>query len=584
MFVASVAHAAVSLADLAGGRSSFEQASGASVLLAIGIGLLFLAAAVAGMTFGLRAFLRLPGGRPVHVLLIGAFVAQCIMAVGVDYWSGDEILMLSSALTAVFADLSLVIYPNPAVYLNLAVGMTGMVSGLSSIVGGTPLEEAAMRLAVLHFTDLLVACRCVTALAWTRVLAMAYMSVLALGGRVSAGVAAILLLFSTNLFYTTAMQPHALGVLFGMIAVYHLVLHRPRDPVTPGWAAVSGLLFGVALSTHYLDILLLPVAATALFARSWRRPLVSVGSFVCVLILTFLILNPRLFLDWSEYAAFLRYRFSEISRFDAQNPQLMAPSRETGASYYPYMLASHPIFFIALAGLPIAAVRFWRTREPQVAAFLLLPLGLLAILTMVATKYAHYLLWVSPPLAIIAVVGVSWALDRLKSLRLRILLAAFVIVPSAWDAASIFADTMVRQRPEGGLLAAAPETLFTRATRSLPPGDRIGFSSSFLTLPRRAVLEGRIPESVLRQLKQVVDEACNHDIAWVDAPDSRPGGLEGAGIEWLYSIAWQLPGFPSDDEKRADPARVAGLVHHLVRIGRGTGGEGGGERGGGGAP
>lgn len=563
------------LPDVTGGAAAVRG----PVLMALGLGLVFLVAVGLGVFLGVRAVVRNPGAKAVLPILAAAFASQCWLASGAPYWTGDELVNFSSSLTAAFTYLDLVSYPHPALYFNLGTGVFGLAAGFLSVVGGIPLEEAALRVAAFHSTEVLVACRCLSALAWTGVLATVNAGTVALCGRAWAGVAAMLALAAADLLYTTSFSPYPLGVLFCCLAVHHVVLARPERPVDPRWAAMAGAWFGLAIGSHYLSLILLPAAATALIARAWRRPVASVAAFGGALLLAFVATNPRLVVNLPDYLGFWGFRLSEVATFDVQNTRSAAAASATGPLFYLRLLSVRILPWLAIPGLVVLGVRLSRTRDPRLLGALALPLWLLVLLSSVATKYQQYLLFLVPSLAVAAMAGIAWALEQPAVARFGKALAAGVVVLAALDALVVSGVAMGSYRSGPGLLAEAPESELLRAVATLPPGARVGVTSPTLALPRLAVTEGRIPGDAVRRFGQLFRERTGRAVSWVDVPAGGERASHLAGVDWLYALDWGIsaplvvPMLPQGSDIEWTRLR-AGLSHGLFRLRHGAG-EGG---------
>ncbi len=508
-----------------------------SVALSLGIGLASLAVIAVAVVLGVRAVLRGPAARAALAILSAALVLHVVLAFAAPYGTGDEIVNFSSALTAAFANLDLVIYPHPALYFDLGAGCLGVAAGAVALLQGLPLDEAALRVAALHSTDVLIACRCVSALAWTGVLAVVHASTVALGGRAWAGLLAMLLVLSADLLYTPSFSPYPLGVLLASLAVHHVAFARPDRPVDPPWAALAGLLFGLGLACHYLVLLFTPVALAPLFGREWRRPVISVAAFAGILLLAFVAANPRLFLSLPDYLAFWGYRVSEVSTFDVQNVHDSSPGTALGGWFYLAMLAGRVLGPLFLLGGGLAAARWIRTRDSRLPTALLLAAWLLAVFSAAATKYYQYLLFLVPPLAVVAAIGLSELAGWPASRRLGRSIVALALLAGLWDAAwpaALAIASLPGRRP---LVSASPESVFLREVRDLPSGDRVGVSSPTLALPRLAATERRVPAAVSDRLGAIVSQAAGRPVSWVDVlADGSARGL--SGVDWMYVFDW----------------------------------------------
>ncbi|MBM3121838.1 MAG: hypothetical protein FJZ97_06590 [Chloroflexi bacterium] len=186
------------------------------------------------------------------------------------------------------------------------------------------------------------------------------------------------------------------------------------------------------------------------------------GPFAAVLIAAaFLVQNlPRSWLPFLPYAGIAALvtlacwpylwpdplgRFNAVVRHMADNPQLVPvlfggrvySSTDLPAAYLPRLLGltlTEPVWFLALAGLLVGAVRFvrkdldWHTWFPVLAWFALPALYVLVRRPAMYDGYRHFL-FILPPVFIVSGLALEAAHKRLRLPLLQLALAAVILSP-----------------------------------------------------------------------------------------------------------------------------------------------------------
>jgi hypothetical protein len=204
--------------------------------------------------------------------------------------------------------------------------------------------------------------------------------------------------------------------------------------------AVPAVLLGMLTAVRILGPFAAVLIAAAFVLQDRRRSWLPFVLFAGIAALLTLACWPYL---WPDPIG----RFGEVASHMADNPRLVPvlfggrlySSADLPAAYLPRLLGltlSEPVWFLALAGVVVALVRFarkdidWRTFFPVLAWFALPALYVIARRPALYDGYRHFL-FILPPVFISA--GLAWqaAHDRLRRPVLQSAAAAAILLPGA---------------------------------------------------------------------------------------------------------------------------------------------------------
>ena len=553
--------------------------AGASILVTALVGLLAMGLLL-WMGFHLvRGLIRLPGGATAAWVLLAGAAVLAARAWLAPFQSGDEIINFTSSLTGVFSMFDLVEYPHPTLYFNLSTALYGLFTLAVSVLTDISLAEAGIQAVLFHHVDLLLISRVLSLLFWVGLMGTVYAIVVRFTRERWTPLLAMVLVFPADLSYSTSFSPYSLGIFGGFFLLYWTVFRDHEGPGTRGRFITSGLIAGAALSAHYLALLFFPAFLVFLFTRPERRWLAPLMWFTVACTAVFLVVNFRVFLDFSDFLESWAWRVGEITTPDITDMDREARSSTAGSPlFYLRLLAWTPEAIMALLGVVAGAVRLVRKPEAGWGVMVVLPLYLLAVLSAPATRFEQYLMFVAPALAILGACGVWEVLGWVRAGRLRpwlvVLATALLLVPVVPRLGTGSMD------PVNSLRSGDPVSSFTRWLSSVPSvAHGVGVTCPYAPHMVRAVQEGRMSSSIAVGLTDLLRRTTGRSVSWVNAGGSTPDGGTGLeSLDWFYTVDWvRLPVTDPNAIKGNAPLRFetresrvqSELVHTVYRVLRG---------------
>lgn len=373
-----------------------------------------------------------------------------------DRWLVVAVLLLAGALHGWNLD-AMSIWQDEGLSLYRAkLDLAGILSGIIPL-GDLPTRDVHPP---LYFLTLAGWFRAVGATTWTAKW-LSWLLILptpalvwALGratiGRRPALVAALLAALSPlYLWYAQEIRSYGLIVVLGLVAVYALwrALVRSGSPVRRlGWALLCVAATAALLWTHYLGFLLLPVLAALSVATLTRvrdaRALVPLAllAVLALPLLPFAIDRLGLGAERDQRFVPLTEMVLDIVRGFGFGRTLYHVDALAGPGG-PLVWALIAVFALVLAAGWLAA---WRTRRAGallLAAYLLLPVAALYVVTLVKPIYlgAYHIILASPPFYLLLAAGLVAVADRARGAGMA--LAVVVVAVMLTADANYYRDT-----------------------------------------------------------------------------------------------------------------------------------------------
>ncbi len=432
------------------------------VFIAAALGLVLLAAFAFLVVYAFRTLRERAEHTGVAVLAL-CFTGCMIALAGMLSWhDGNEPLNFVTALVGTVAKFDLVQYPHPALYFNVSSCLYALYVVASSLFGGVPLDDALARTLLERHADLLIISRVLSALSAGALLGVVYASIVTLTRNTAAALVALAALALLDTWRPTEFSSYSFSALLAFAFLYAAIFHRHTESLSWRGVVLCGVLAGAAFSANYLAALFAPAFLVAVLARPQRRRFLALLLFAGVFVAVFLVTNPRIFVNAQDYLTTLLYRVQEVSEFDPRNTTAGA-ARDFSAEplFYLEYLADKPLAWLAALGLVGTSLRFRESGDVRLAFVAFFPAYLLLVLSVVATKYDRYLVYLYPMLAILAGAGLAEilrALRRLESGALVVLAVALAFLwgpfPSLLMVVYAAAFDLTGQRPLAVLVAA----------------------------------------------------------------------------------------------------------------------------------
>lgn len=342
----------------------------------------------------------------------------------------------------------------------------------------------------------------------------------------------------------TAFSPYALAVLLAMGSVWTLARHRS--------IALAGALQGAAVATHYLALLAAP--ALLILRPAGQRPKYRDGLvWALAACAAFLVSNPQALLFPAEAMATLGHRAREAGAFLAGDDLSLAA--RVGRWYYWVLLGRAPIGWMATVG---AIVAFRRRHEaPAPWHLVLVALAGLGLLSLPATHFDRYLMFLYPLLAVVAAGAIPTPGAGIFRHGLMGVLVLACLVSGGIDAWGFRGSSAVFNQP------FAEMTAWARA--ATVPGDRIVLRMPWAGDMQRALQETatvRIKPQIAAAVKETLEREAGVPVSWGKLADRNLSPI-GTGRTWLYEAEWRKP----EEGQRIRPAGTGmwwsgGLKHH----------------------
>lgn len=510
--------------------------SGEVLVSTVGIAVLLILLTMGIM--GTRRFARMDGAPVAAVFLFAAFSFLVFLSWWTPYESGDELVDFTSSLTGLLTGFDLVDYPHPTLYFNLSTALYGVFAAGYSLFHGLPLHHAYAHVVLHHHTDLLFLSRVLTALCWASVMGGVYAWGVSISRNRWTPLLSMVLLFTIDLPRTTTFSPSSLGVLLSYLFVYRAFLAETRSAPGPGRAAILGLLGGAAVSAHYLSMLFMPVFPLALLWRPGKRWWGSVMVFCLVFAAVFLVVNFQMMLNFHDFVEFFRYRIGEITMHDPADAAGDAHVLTSGSPfYYLRILSGNPVAWMALAGLAFGLVQVSRRFDVRIIVTMALPLYLLVALSLVATRYDRYLIFVYPALALLGTHWLSVLPVRLKKAFPSAVPILVAVIVSSILVLRVVENREVRDRVTLG--AGNPVAIFIDWLRAMGPDTgNVAVASDYAPSLGRAVSEGRIPAALMDAFRNLTKEATGRQVRWMAIDRRADLSKELSGVSLLYTVDW----------------------------------------------
>jgi len=382
---------------------------GASVALSAFLGLVLVAFLAWGLPRVLRALRSQDHGWVLLALLFGMGLVLFGEAWTAPLRSGDEWINHSYVLAGLWNGLHLGHYPHPALSFEVLSALYGLWAAVHAVVTGQGLLEASLDLAIRQPFGQILLARGVSVLCWLGVIGVVWSLAARTGRAWWAGLLAALVVFRGESLYPTTLSPYPLGILLAVLSL-DLSWRMERAP-SNRQVVLSALCTGAAIGTHYLAVLLAPLALLAFwmlpgtFSRKVRLSL----RWALLVAVGFWATNPHLWSDLPEYLHFWQYRAEELRVFDPNNAwQRPADPRALSPLFYWELLGARDLRGAMAAGSLVFLFLGLHRRDLR----FLLPVlwGVLPafLLSLVATRYEHYLQFLLPGAAVLGFAWLPW--------------------------------------------------------------------------------------------------------------------------------------------------------------------------------
>ncbi|HOU55241.1 MAG TPA: hypothetical protein PLQ97_15065 [Myxococcota bacterium] len=439
----------------------------ASLALVALLGLALVAILIGGLPRAVRRVWAWDHGWVLLVLLGGAGLVLLGEALTATLRSGDEWINQSYVLTATWSALNQGQYPHPALYFEVLAALNGFRTLVHVVITGQGLLDASLDLAIRRPFDAILMARGLSIVCWLGVVAVVWRLATRFGGAWWTGLLAALVVVRGEQLYPSTLSPYPLGILLTVLAI-EIAWWEARE-AGPRRVALSGICMGAAVGTHYLSALFAPLALLVFWLvpgplSDKVRLSLRWGLWV---VAGFLATNPRLPWDLPNYLHFWHYRVQELRVFDPNNDWMRpADSRALSPAFYWDLFRGRDLRGAMLAGGLAFLAAAVRRREPRLLFPLLLGALPVAVLSVVQTRYEHYLQFLLPGAAVLAFAWLPIVMPDRMAPRFQALaalpLAAFLAwVPSlgqppmaGWGRGVVRSDpygaavAWVRSRPE----------------------------------------------------------------------------------------------------------------------------------------